>query len=268
MNNVYVCGDLHGNPHNIRYIISQIEDPSENDFIIVAGDAGFEYQGYNMGQAKKEAAKFPGTWIVMRGNHDSSYWMQHTNYVDFQEGFADRIIADSKWETFLHQDGGYLRELKYPNIWYTYDWGGWYRICDYGILFCPGAYSIDKFYRLRNGYPWNPDEQLSTIEKEELYDLVNKCNQYNFPIDFVIGHTFPKKIEPYLQYLFMDGINQGNVDKSTEEWLDKMADIYENNYAFKQYIGGHFHDTKILTDKYTILYHAVVNLKDYMNGDN
>lgn len=61
MNNVYVCGDLHGNPHDIRYIISQIENPSKDDFIIVAGDAGFEYQSYNMGQAKKEAAKFPGT---------------------------------------------------------------------------------------------------------------------------------------------------------------------------------------------------------------
>lgn len=203
----------------------------------------------------------------MRGNHDSSYWLRHTNYVDFQEGLADKIIADENWETITYQDGGYLRQLKYPNIWYIYDWGGWYRLGNYGILFCPGAYSIDKFYRLRNGYPWNPNEQLSPAEEQSLYDLTVLCNRYNFPIDFVIGHTFPKKIEPYLNYLFMEGVNQGNVDKRTEEWLDKMAEIYENNSSFKQYIGGHFHDTRVLTDKYTILYHDVVNLKDY-EGDN
>lgn len=61
MNNIYVCGDLHGNPRNIRLIRNQIENPSKDDFIIVAGDAGFEYENYNMGSAKVEAQKFPGT---------------------------------------------------------------------------------------------------------------------------------------------------------------------------------------------------------------
>ncbi len=199
----------------------------------------------------------------MRGNHDSSYWMRHTNYADFQEGLVDKIIADPNWEIFTYQDCGYLRQVKYPNIWYTYDWGGIYSIGDYHILFCPGAYSIDKFYRLRNYYPWNPNEQLSPIERESLYDLVKIYVSDNSPIDFVIGHTFPQKIEPFLKYLFMEGVNQGNVDKTTEKWLDEMADLYESNFAFKQYIGGHFHDTKVLTDKYTILYRDVVNLKDY-----
>lgn len=61
MNNVYVCGDIHGNPQNIKTITNQIETPSKDDFIIIAGDAGFEYENYIMGQAKKEARKFPGT---------------------------------------------------------------------------------------------------------------------------------------------------------------------------------------------------------------
>lgn len=263
MSNIYVCGDLHGNPSNVRSIINQIPNPSSDDFIIIAGDAGFEYENYVMGQAKKEAQKFPGTLIVMRGNHDSSYWMRHTNYADFQEGFASRIIADNNWETFIYQDCGYLRQIKYPNIWYTYDWGGIYTINQYSILFCPGAYSIDKSFRLRTGYPYNPDEQLSPIEQQNLYNLVKNHNIDGLPIDFVIGHTFPRKIEPYLTYLFMDGVNQENVDKTTENWLDTMAELYENNPAFKQYIGGHFHDTRVLTDKYTILYVDVVNLKDY-----
>lgn len=104
---------------------------------------------------------------------------------------------------------------------------------------------------------------MSPNEKQNLYNLANEYLSYNLPIDFVIGHTFPKKIEPYLDYLFMEGVNQENVDKETEKWLDKMATVYENNPAFKQYFGGHFHDFKALTNQYTILYHDVVNLKDY-----
>lgn len=58
---IYVTGDIHGNVHNIRNVISQIDNPSKDDFIIIAGDAGFEYESYIMGPAKREACEFPGT---------------------------------------------------------------------------------------------------------------------------------------------------------------------------------------------------------------
>ena len=58
---IYITGDTHGNARNIRNVIAQINNPSKDDFIIIAGDAGFEYQDYIMGQAKREARKFPGT---------------------------------------------------------------------------------------------------------------------------------------------------------------------------------------------------------------
>lgn len=58
---IYITGDIHGNANNIHNTIFQIENPSKEDFIIVAGDAGFEYEQYVMGQAKKAARKFPGT---------------------------------------------------------------------------------------------------------------------------------------------------------------------------------------------------------------
>lgn len=58
---IYITGDIHGSAQNVRNVISQIKNPSKEDFIIVAGDAGFEYEQYVMGQAKKAARKFPGT---------------------------------------------------------------------------------------------------------------------------------------------------------------------------------------------------------------
>lgn len=61
MGRVFVTGDTHGKPICIRDAISQIDNPSEDDFIIIAGDVGFEYQDHIMGAAKREAKKFPGT---------------------------------------------------------------------------------------------------------------------------------------------------------------------------------------------------------------
>ena len=246
---IYVTGDVHSRAHEIRDRIAQIENPSKDDFIIIAGDAGFEYENYVMGAAKREVRKFPGTWIVLRGNHDSRYW-NHEN--------------DQGWEIIQHQGCDYLHQIKYPNIWYLPDEGCIYRLENYNILFIPGAYSVDKWYRLRCNYPWNPYEQLSAGEKSNLNLLTVEWLDMGFDIDFVIGHTFPLKMEPYYEDLFMDGLNQATVDKSMELWLNDMANLWEYHSNFKQYFGGHFHDDRVLTDKYTMLYHSVENLTDYV----
>ena len=248
---IYITGDTHGDAHVIRNVISQIENPSKDDYIIIAGDAGFEYERYNMEQAKKAAKCFPGTWIVLRGNHDSRYWDNHIN-------------EKEKWEVIKYKNCEYLHQKKYPNIWYLPDEGCIYRLENYNILFIPGAYSVDKWYRLRNKYPWNPKEQLTDKEKRDLELITIEWLDLGFDIDFVVGHTFPSKKEHLFQDLFMPNIDQSKIDKSMEYWLNDLANIYEKCPTFKQYFGGHFHDDRVLDNKYTMLYHNVENLADYV----
>lgn len=257
MGRVFVTGDKHGKPLCIKDAMAQIDNPSKDDIIIIAGDAGFEYQDRIMGAAKKAASKFLGTWIVLRGNHDSSYWYDHSRW----DEKSQKYIPDEGWN--FTEDGMYLYQEKYPNIWYVADDGGIYLIGDYNVLFIPGAYSVDKYYRLRMNYPWNPQEQLSNESKDELSLLVTEWLDLGLNIDFVIGHTFPYKLYPYFEDLFMEGLDQSTVDKSMEHWLDKMSVIYESCPAFKQYFGGHFHDDRALTQKYTMLYHSIEELTDY-----
>lgn len=78
---------------------------------------------------------------------------------------------------------------------YTRDEGDIIRIGEYNFLFLPGAYSIDKDYRLTKGYPYNPKEQLNHFE---MNNLINKLEYFllNDNIDFVISHTFPLSWEP------------------------------------------------------------------------
>lgn len=61
MGRIFCCGDIHGAGYNITSLITQIDEPTEDDIIIICGDAGFEYGTYIQGAAKKIAAKFPGT---------------------------------------------------------------------------------------------------------------------------------------------------------------------------------------------------------------
>lgn len=258
MGRIFITGDVHGSTGEIRNVISQIDNPTKEDIIIICGDAGFEYQEYIMNSAKELAYKlFPGTWIVLRGNHDSCYWKTHSG----QNEDGDFVPYEG-WA--FTEDGMYLYQEKYPNIWYVADGGGIYQIGDYFFLMIPGAYSVDKWYRLRNNYPWNACEQLSTEEQNELETITTEWLDAGFDIDFVIGHTFPFKMQHYYEDLFMPGIDQMTVDKAMEHWLDNFSNIYEKSSAFKQYFGGHFHDDRVLTDKYTMLFHLVENLADYI----
>lgn len=146
MGRIFITGDTHGASYDIFHKISQIDNPKEDDKIIICGDAGFEYMDYIQGSAKKAAKKFPGSWIVLRGNHDSRYWATHSKQIN-----SSQWLPHDDWA--LTEDNKYLYQKKYPNILYVQDSGGLYNIGKYNFLFIPGAYSIDKNYRLEAHKP-------------------------------------------------------------------------------------------------------------------
>lgn len=197
----------------------------------------------------------------MRGNHDDRYWAKNCQ-IKYENGEPIEWIPHDGWEITL--DGLYLYQKKYPNILYVYDDGGLYNIDDYNFLFVPGAYSVDKYYRLENHLAYNPDEQLTVKEQNRLIDLVKECNIQRIPVDFVIGHTFPLHIEPYYRDLFLAFIDQSSVDKNMEKFLDVLSKDFEQNFAFKHYFGGHFHDDRELNSKYTMLYYDIANIESYI----
>lgn len=259
MGRIFIAADPHGMSNRYYDFMRQVDNPQSDDIIIIAGDAGIEYGGQVSGSSKQMMKKFPGKWIIMRGNHDDRYWAEHTE---------DEEPINNSWEIIYDSPlyNSYLRQKKYPNILYIQDEGGIYRINGVNILFIPGAYSIDKAYRLHNGWAWNPDEQLLDNEKSLLMETVYFMNWSKQSIDFVISHTCPQYLEPYIRYLFLDGINQDSVDRSMEIWLNALSYQVEQNPHFKQWFFGHYHGDKAITDKYTMLYERIVNLDDYMEG--
>lgn len=233
MSNIYVMGDIHGMAtsfHSRVYFC--IDDPQPDDAIIICGDAGLEYGNYISKSLKQEMQEFSRTIYIMRGNHDTRYWRDHPDWV---------------------QENNLLYQKKYDNIKYIKDEGGLYNIAGNNILFIPGAYSIDKDYRLSRGACYEWEEQLTWAEQD---NIINICNNNN--IDYIISHTCPLRLQKYFKDLFLSFIDQSTVDNSMEKFLDKIDFILQSD--FKHWYFGHYHADRNMEQKYTMLYKEIVKL--------
>ena len=238
MNNIYVTGDIHGNSISFRQRIQNyIPDADETDSLICLGDVGLEYGNKTQGNLRKQMSHFPGTIYVMRGNHDTRYWRDHENSID-------------SWVI----ENDLLYRKKYDNIKYIKDSGGLYNINGNNILFIPGAYSIDKYYRLDNGFPYEFEEQLKWHEQNNIFNIVTQ----NQKIDYVCSHTAPLCVYPYFKDLFLNFVDQSQVDNNMEKFLNEIYILIGK--SVKRWYFGHFHDDRDVSTNFTMLYTEIVKL--------
>ena len=121
------------------------------------------------------------------------------------------------------------------------------------VLVIGGAYSIDKKFRIIRGYNWFKDEQLSQKEMDTIFSKVKGQH-----FDIVLTHTCPYKYEP--REVFLDFIDQSQVDKSMEYFLDKI----EDNIDYDKWYCGHYHTDKEI-DKLRFMYGDTIELnKSYI----
>lgn len=252
MSRVFLFGDLHSNANSFKYRVkSYIDSPQPDDIIICLGDVGLQY-GNNYGYSLRKAmSQFPGTIYVMRGNHDCRYWSEHVELSQTITSVIER--PHEKWTI----DSNLLYEKKYDNIKYIRDEGDILHINGQNILFIPGAYSVDKKYRLENSLPYEPHEQLTYMEQLNLLAQIEQFIQNN-KIDYVCSHTAPLSIQPYFKDLFLDFIDQSTVDKSMEYFLDEVYNIIGKDV--KRWYFGHYHHDRNVSTNFTMLYRKVVEL--------
>lgn len=243
---VYMTGDIHGDIFRLADISYYCEkhQTTTDDWMICLGDVGLNYYGTKSKKEikiKNEAAKLPIKMFCIHGNHE-----RRPNETD---GYKKVLLRD-----------GAIRGLMwwnpdYPNQYFAMD-GLIYNITtserDIKALVCGGAYSVDKYYRLQNGWNWWPDEQPDWLAKKLTMNSVEQTN-----IDIMLTHTCPLRFVP--TELFIDGIDQSTVDQSTEEFFDEIYEQFPADHKPMWYF-GHFHGDKY-TDDYVMLFYDIIELK-------
>ena len=226
---IYITGDIHGSLEPIYELYDKYK-PENNDIIVILGDVGINYTGtLNDIRTKRAMNRLGATFFCIHGNHEN----RPQNIASYQE---------------MNWNGGrVLYEEDYPNILFPID-GDIFELEDKKCIVIGGAYSVDKFYRLRNGYKWWPDEQPSPTIKEYVEKQLSE-----YDINIVFSHTCPYKYIP--TECFMSGIDQSRVDNSTEQWLDTI----ESKRSYSAWYCGHWHTNKHI-DRMHFLFHDVESL--------
>lgn len=225
---IYITGDTHGDFSRFESFCKKIA-PTADDTMIILGDAGLNYYNGPKDFIRKEyAAQFPLNFFCIHGNHE----MRPTD------------ISTYKTKEFC--GGTVWYEEQYPSLLFAKD-GEIYSFGGYDCIVVGGAYSVDKYYRLSRGASWFENEQPS----DEIKAYVEqKLAVRNNEIDIVLSHTCPLKYEP--AEVFLSGLDQSTVDKSTEKWLGKIEAMLD----YKKWYCGHYHTIK-KTDKLQFIFEDI-----------
>lgn len=215
MKRVFVRGDCHGDFNWLPQWCENIH-ATYDDYLIILGDAGINYYlDKRDKERKKLISSCPVNIISVHGNHEE----RPRNIESYNKVcFGNSPI-----------DGYFWNEEDYPNILFPQN--GEFYLYDKRFLVADGAYSVDKPFRLENGWNWFKSEQMNAEDKARIEAAIKQSPHF----DFVLSHTCPKVLEPI--HLFFSKINSEEVDKSTEYYLQ---DIY-NRIFFGAWYFGHFH---------------------------
>lgn len=279
MNKIYLCGDIHQEIAPVYDFVNRLNERNINldktDTIIFLGDFCANY--FCNGNPKEEEFKYDINNIgcrilVLRGNHEERIQNMINKYPykyvigKFSEQGYEYLVPNDNWyaiSPITHIR--YYYEKNYPNIWYLPDEPCTFNLNGYSIFSLPGAYSIDKYYRLATGQRWFKDEQLTQEEMDEVINLPwDKIQRF----DLIISHTCPISFEP--TDLFYPNVDQNAIDKTMERFLEDVR----KGASYTAWCWGHFHQYRDygkdeLGRKHLMLSNdKLIELNDFLSNDN
>lgn len=226
MTRVYAIGDVHGDFKPIRAFYQNVREklPSTDKVVLIClGDFGANYFfNYRDEEFKKKLSTYNIEYFVIRGNHEER-----------PENCAANNPA--AWKQEIYFGNLVWVEREYPYIKYAIDHPTAYLINKHLTFVIPGAYSVDKYYRLKNEMSWFKDEQLTALEMlrgKYLAENLGKC-------DIILSHTCPVYYEP--TDLFLKQVDQSMIDKTMERYLSEI----ESRLKYKLWCFGHFHALRV-----------------------
>ena len=237
----FITGDCHRDFSRFKNYDKKMQE-DEHAAIIILGDSGINWtlDEYDVQLKNSLTQHYKFRIYCVKGNHDAPIRDVKDMHLDYDDDVHGFVYMQDKW----------------PNIRYFKDYGIYWidglRVCVIG-----GAYSVDKYYRLQNGYRWFENEQLSKEEQEDCLWYLRES--FSDEYDLVLTHTCPISWEP--TDLFLNGIDQSQVDKTMEIFLEKVfAQIKWKVACF-----GHYHADRRERPYVEQFYQYTENLVNIMN---
>ena len=209
---VYITGDTHRDFDRIFSFCEEYGTTTE-DVLVILGDAGINICcDFRDNDLKHELSGLPITLLCIHGNHEERPFLLGYEEMEWHNGIV-------------------YYENEFPNLLFAKD-GEIYDFDGKKAVVIGGAYSIDKYYRLRYGLPWFESE----LPTDDIKDYVeSQLEKFNWKVDYVFSHTVPVEYEPV--WAFIPGVNQDLIDKTMEQWLQKIVEKLE----FEAWFAGHYH---------------------------
>lgn len=252
----FITGDKHRNFKHVEDFC-RVMKTCRKDVLIILGDAGFNYYGDGRDEKlKKKICNLNITLFCIQGNKENR-----------PQNIATYGIRD-------FCGGKMYYEPKYPNIYFAKD-GEIYTFEGKKYIVVGGAHSVDKIKCLENNWPFFEDEMPDDTVKQHVEDALKKQDNRIYGM---LTHTCPLRYLPTEMFMSTRqnaAINKKtkkinskklfkpDIDRSTEEWLDKL----ENRIDYKVWFCGHYHIDKQI-DKINMMCHEIRPLHMKNRGDN
>ena len=223
---ICVTGDTHGDQSFFQDKRLWILDKS--DTLIIAGDFGYIFLDSvkeNIFLDRLEKEKY--TICFVDGNHECFPAIYKYPEVPFKGGKAHKIRKN-----IFHLKRGEIYEIEGTKI-----------------LAFGGAYSIDKKWR-QPGVTVFCEELPNESEYNNCLENLKKCNN---KVDYIITHQGPKSLieSEFLKPLIPE-----------EKELVEFLEYIHENVEFKKWYFGHWHLDKVIEDKFRVLYHDIIALRN------
>lgn len=227
---IFVTGDTHGQHDfaKLKFFANEINIAGKDDYLIIAGDFGAIWNEKTLKQDLKPYEDLPFTVLFVDGNHENFDLLNSFPVETWSGGKIHRIRNN-----IIHLIRGQVYKIE-GKTFFTFG----------------GATSIDKIYRTENVSWWKEELPSDKDMQEAQYNL----QKVNFKVDYIITHSCDERA---LYYPPLSG-RSFQMDKYPE---NAILSYFEENVEYKHWYFGHYHLDGDLTDKKTVLYNDIREIK-------
>lgn len=223
---IFITGDTHRSDlQYIRQFCAVHRGLTKDDYLIIAGDFGGVWAKDTLERDLKSFSDLPVTVLFVDGNHENFDLINAYPVEIWNGGKVHKIKLD-----IIHLMRGQIFEIG-GKTFFTFG----------------GATSIDRDYRVEGISWWR--QELPTYE--ELDEGIENLKKYGNKVDYIITHSCGQRALMYPQLRIAAGVKTMCPESH-------LLSNFEDFVTFRHWYFGHFHIDAQLSDKYTALFHNVV----------